>query len=120
MTESLPDDMADVLALVLDTDDPAHVALRAQIPHVRVESRCGCGCGTAYFAFDACGIGPAPTGLRTVVAAERQLRTESGDCPGEILVFAEGGYLAWLEVCSWSSETEVNLTAARRWLQLSP
>ncbi|MEV7683841.1 hypothetical protein AB0O64_35685 [Streptomyces sp. NPDC088341] len=27
---------------------------------------------------------------------------EDGECPGEVLVFAQGGHLSWLEVCSWS------------------
>ncbi|MCK8679214.1 helix-turn-helix domain-containing protein [Streptomyces lichenis] len=56
-------------------------------------------------------------GPGTVVAADVQLFTEAGDCPGEVLVFAQGGYLSWLEVCSWSDDVEVNLAKARRWLQ---
>ncbi|MFD9415150.1 hypothetical protein ACFWC9_10565 [Streptomyces goshikiensis] len=28
-----------------------------------------------------------------------------GETIGEVLVFAEDGYLAWLEVCSWSEDT---------------
>lgn len=49
MTESLPEDVADVLDLVLNPDEPIHVALRRQVPQLRVQSRCKCGCGTAYF-----------------------------------------------------------------------
>ncbi|GHI07864.1 hypothetical protein Scel_61850 [Streptomyces cellostaticus] len=82
-----------------------------------MRSRCTCGCGTAYFALDTSEVEPAPTGPRTVVAAEAQLFTEAGECPGEVLVFAQGGYLSWLEVCSWSDDIEVTLAAARRWLQ---
>jgi hypothetical protein len=118
MTDSLPEDVADVLDLVLNPAESAHIALRRQVPHLRVQSRCECGCGTAYFELDTDVVEPAATGLGTVVAAEAQLFTETGECPGEVLVFAQGGYLSWLEVCSWNDDVEVNLAAARRWLQL--
>ncbi|GAA4787280.1 hypothetical protein [Streptomyces sanyensis] len=117
MTESLPADVADVLAAVLNTNHPVHVALRRQVPYLSVRGRCTCGCGTASFELDAGKAEPAPTGPGTVVAAEAQLATEAGEHPGEVLVFARGGYLSWLEVCSWSDDVEVTLTAARRWLQ---
>lgn len=117
MTMSLPDDVSDVLELILSADEPVHVALQRQVSHLSVQSRCACGCGTAYFELDTSEVEPAPTGAGTVAAADAQLYTETGDCPGEVLVFAQGGYLSWLEVCSWSDEIEVNLTAARRWLQ---
>jgi hypothetical protein len=117
VTEILPDDVADVLEFVLNTDEPGHVALRRQVPHISVRSRCACGCGTAYFELNTSEVEPAPTGPGTVVATDVQLFTETGECPGEVLVFAQGGYLSWLEVCSWSDEVEVNLAAALRWLQ---
>ncbi|MYX94774.1 hypothetical protein GT045_08090 [Streptomyces sp. SID486] len=116
MTDSLPDDVADVLDLVLDPAEPVHVALRRQVPQLRVQSRCTCGCGTAYFALDTDKVVPAPTGPGTVAAADVQLLTGTGECPGEVLVFVQGGYLSWLEVCSWSDDVEVTLAAARRWL----
>jgi hypothetical protein len=118
MTESLPGDVADVLGLVLTTEEPIHIALRRQVPHLGVRSRCTCGCGTAYFELGVSQVEPAPTGPGTVLAADVQLYTETGDCPGEVLVFAQSGYLSWLELCSWSDEIEVNLAAARRWLKL--
>ncbi|MBH5333811.1 hypothetical protein IHE55_02915 [Streptomyces pactum] len=117
MNESLPADVAGVLTAVLNTDSPVHVALRRQIPHLSVRARCTCGCGTAYFELDTGEAEPAPTGSSTVVAAEAQLVTESGECPGEILVFTQSGYLSWLEVCSWSDDVEVTLDAARHWLR---
>jgi hypothetical protein len=117
MTGSLPDDVADLLDLVLNPDEPVHVALLRQVPHLRVQSRCKCGCGTAYFELDTDEVGPAATGPGAVVAADVQLFTEAGDCPGEVLVFAQGGYLSWLEACSWSDDVEVNLVEAWRWLQ---
>ncbi|MFB6672971.1 hypothetical protein ACFCWG_11350 [Streptomyces sp. NPDC056390] len=117
MNESLPADVADVLAAVLNTDNPVHVALRRQVPHLTVRTRCTCGCGTAYFELDTSEVEPAPTGPSTVVAAEAQLVTEAGECPGEVLVFTQDGYLSWLEVCSWSDDIEVTLAAARHWLQ---
>lgn len=117
MTGNLPADVADVLAAVLNTDGPVHVALRRQVPHLSVRARCTCGCGTAYFELGTGAVEPAPTGPGTVVAAEAQLVTEDGECPGEVLVFARGGRLSWLEVCSWSDDVEVTLAAARRWLR---
>ncbi|WP_031513148.1 hypothetical protein [Streptomyces sp. NRRL F-5123] len=117
MIDSLPDDVADVLDLVLDPDEPVHVALRRQMPQLRVQSRCECGCGTAYFELGTDKVEPAPTGPGTVVAADVQLLTETGECPGEVLVFARGGYLSWLEICSWSDDIEVNPASALRWLR---
>ncbi|MER5932498.1 hypothetical protein [Streptomyces sp. NPDC002054] len=117
MTESLPADVADVLAELLDTDNPVHAALRRQVPHLSVRARCTCGCGTAHFELDTSEVEPAPTGPGTVVAAEAQLVTEAGECPGEVLVFTQGGYLSWLEVCSWNDDIEVTLAAALQWLQ---
>jgi hypothetical protein len=58
-----------------------------------------------------------PAGLGTVVAAEAQLVIETGECPGEVLVFTQGGYLSWLEVCSWSDDIEGTLASACHWPQ---
>ncbi|MER6390641.1 hypothetical protein ABT236_19525 [Streptomyces sp. NPDC001523] len=117
MAESLPADVTDVLAAVLNTDSPVHAALRRQVPHLSVRARCTCGCGTAYFELDTAKVAPALADPGTVVAAEAQLVTEAGECPGEVLAFMEGGYLSWLEVCSWSDDIEVTLAAARHWLR---
>ncbi|WP_328718475.1 hypothetical protein OHT52_02645 [Streptomyces sp. NBC_00247] len=100
----LPPDVADVLDLILNPDDPVHAALRRQVPHLGVTSRCTCGCGTAHFALDPAEVEPAPTGPGTVVAAEAQLFAASGECVGEVLAFARAGYLSWVEVCSWSDD----------------
>ncbi|MFF8772461.1 hypothetical protein [Kitasatospora sp. NPDC015120] len=116
MTEGLPPDIADVLDVLLDGDDPIRLALRAQVPRLRVRERCRCGCGTAYFEVDTAAVESAPSGPGTVVAVEAQIHTEDGDCPGEVLVFVQAGYLSWLEVCSWSDTTEVTLALARRTL----
>ncbi|MFD7079247.1 hypothetical protein [Streptomyces sp. NPDC059918] len=81
MNESLPADVAEVLAGILNGDTPVRIALRRQIPHLLVRARCTCGCGTAYFELDTSEVEPAPTGPGTVVAAEAQLVTEAGECP---------------------------------------
>ncbi|MER5399795.1 hypothetical protein [Streptomyces sp. NPDC002599] len=117
MNESLPADVADVLAAVLNRDTPVHTALQRQVPHLSVRTRCTCGCGTTYFELDTSKLEPAPTAPDTVVAAEAQLVTEAGECPGEVLVFTQGGYLSWLEVSSWSNDIEVTPATARHWLQ---
>ncbi|SDT83096.1 hypothetical protein SAMN05216371_7909 [Streptomyces sp. TLI_053] len=113
MTDGLPSDVADVLGVLLDGDDPVRVALRAQIPHLSVSGRCTCGCGTACFDLDTATVRPAPP-TPDVIVADAQILLKNGDCPGEVLVFAEGGYLSSLEVCSWSDTTEVTLGLARR------
>lgn len=117
VTETLPADVALVLEAVLRKDDPVHLALRRQVPHIRVQGRCTCGCGTAYFDLDTHAVEPAPSGPGTVVAAEVLIFTEDGECPGEVLVFAQGGYLSSLEVCTWSDGTEVTLATAVRSLR---
>jgi hypothetical protein len=103
-----------VLEAVLGEDDPVPVALRRQVPHIHVRERCTCGCGTAYFDLDTEAVEPAPSGPGIVVAAEAQIFTEDGECAGELLVFAQGGYLSWPEVCSWSDDIEVTLATAQR------
>ena len=117
-SELLPSDVTDVLKMVLEPDDPVHAALRAQVPHLRLHSRCACGCGTAYFEIDAEAVEPAPIspGSSPVVAAA-QLVTEDDASLGEVLVFSDGGYLTSLEICSWSDGTEPTLADARRWLR---
>lgn len=105
-----------MLEVLLKEDTPAHHALRRQIPHARLQGRCSCGCGTAYFDLDTSAVAPAPGMPGTVVAAGAQLTMDDGECPGEVLVFAQGGYLSWLEVCSWSDDVEVTLTLAQRLL----
>ncbi|MEU2631545.1 hypothetical protein [Kitasatospora sp. NPDC007106] len=114
---SLPTDVSEVLDAVLDTDGPVHRALRRQVPHLAVDARCACGCGAAYFALDTDAVEPAPAGGGTVVAAQALLITETGDCPGEVLVFTQDGHLSWVEVCSWDDDIEVTLATARRWLR---
>ncbi|GAA5704526.1 hypothetical protein Save01_05372 [Streptomyces avermitilis] len=105
-----------MLGVLLGREDPVHAALRDQMPHLRVRERCTCECGTVYFDLDRTVVSPAPSGPGTVVAAEAQILTDDGDCPGEVLVFAQAGYLSWLEVCSRSDDINVTLTLARRTL----
>ena len=117
MNQALAAEVAQTLDVLLNANDPVHRALRDQIPHLRAQERCGCGCGTTYFSIDTGAVAPAPVGRGTVVAAEAQLKTEAGDYPGEILVFTQGGYLSWLEVCSWTGDFKLTLTDATQWLQ---
>lgn len=116
MHQPLPAEVAETLDAVLSANDPAHRALRDQIPHLGAQGRCECGCGTTYFDIDVSAATSAPTGPGTVVAASAQLVTEAGLYPGEVLVFAQNGYLSWLEVCSWTDDFKLTLTDAVRWL----
>ncbi|MFI9724011.1 hypothetical protein ACIHFE_30925 [Streptomyces sp. NPDC052396] len=114
MAEALPADVAEVLGTLLDGDDPVRLALRGQVPHLRVSGRCTCGCGTTDFELDTDAVRPAPSGPGTVVAAAAQIYTKNGECPGEVLLFAQAGYLSWLEVCSWSDDIKVTLAMAQQ------
>lgn len=116
MNQPLPAEVVETLDAVLSATDPAHRALRDQLPLLGVQGRCGCGCGTTYFDIDVDVAISAPTGPATVVAASAQLVTEAGTYPGEVLVFAQNGYLSWLEVCSWTDEFKLTLADAVRWL----
>lgn len=116
MSGALPADVAEVLGVLLGGEDPVHAALRAQMPHLRLTRRCTCECGTAYFDLDTTAVSPAQSGPGTVVAAEAQILTDNGDCPGEVLVFAQAGYLSWLEVCSWSDGIKATLALAQETL----
>jgi hypothetical protein len=117
VNQLLPAEVTAALDAILSPQDPVHRVLLDQIPHLAVRERCGCGCGTAYFSIDTDAVVPAPTGAGTVVAASAELETETGDHPGEILVFAQGGYLSWIEVCSWTDDIKLTLAAAAQWLQ---
>ncbi|WP_330329317.1 hypothetical protein OHS33_05910 [Streptomyces sp. NBC_00536] len=101
MIPALPSDVADALTLLLGTQDATHLALRRQVPHLRVAGRCTCGCGTTYFDLDTDTVMAAPSPAGTVVAAEAQVYDADEACVGEVLAFARNGYLSWLEVCSW-------------------
>ncbi|GAA1462676.1 hypothetical protein NE857_24770 [Nocardiopsis exhalans] len=116
-SERLPADVTDALEMILEPGDPVHAALREQVPHLRLHSRCTCGCGTAYFEIDTETVEPAPINPGSPVVAAAPLVTEDGECPGEVLVFSYGGYLTSLEVCSWGEDIEPTLADARRWLR---
>ncbi|MEU3556083.1 hypothetical protein [Streptomyces fragilis] len=109
MNHALPADVTEALDAVLGPDNAVHAALRAQIPHLTVRTRCTCGCGSAYFQLDTETVERAPTGPGTAIAAEARFVMEDGTCPGEVLVFVQDGHLSWLEVCTWSDDTEVSL-----------
>ncbi|WP_067832569.1 hypothetical protein [Actinomadura kijaniata] len=117
---NLPEDVADVLDFLLDGDGPARRALRDQLPHLSVRERCRCGCGTAYFELDTDAVSPASVpGRSTVIAAEAQIVTDTEEWLGEVLLFVQGGYLSWLEICSYGL-TEMTLAKARPLLRPYP
>ncbi|MFD0367461.1 hypothetical protein [Streptomyces sp. NPDC059071] len=99
MSDHLPADVATALDLLLDGDDAVHEALRRQVPHLRVEGRCECGCGTTDFAIDASAVPAAPSGPGTASVASRIFSAEDGTLLGDVVLFAQGGHLSWLEVC---------------------
>lgn len=115
MTQALPAEVAETLDALLSADDAVHQALRDQLSHLAVQERCSCGCGTIYFAIDTDAVAPVPGQTGTVIVASVQLTTDTGENPGEILLFTQSGYLSWLEVCYWTDEV-LTLKDARHWL----
>ncbi|MBD0672747.1 hypothetical protein [Streptomyces sp. CBMA156] len=124
MTHALPPDVAGMLDALLHADDPDHQALRAQLPHLRIQERCGCGCGTASLELEpdttttvtATATATAPAGpAKAVIAAEAELTGQDGQCAGGVLLFTHGGRLSLLEVYSWTDD-KVTLAQARQML----
>ncbi|MFK0136814.1 hypothetical protein [Streptomyces murinus] len=111
--ESLPADLVHVLDAVLSTVEDPRLALGLQTRHLWVRTRCACGCDSADFSLDTAAVAPAPAVTGTRVVAETELFGTGGETVGEVLVFAEDGYLSRLEVCSWGDEL-LTLTDAHR------
>ncbi|MFF6776657.1 hypothetical protein ACFY8W_24360 [Streptomyces sp. NPDC012637] len=115
----LPADVAAALELLLDGDDPVQALLRRQVPHLRVAGRCDCGCGTTDFVIDASAVPAAPTGPGTASVASRTFLAEDGALLGDVVLFAQRGHLAWIEVCDLTDlhdDTKVTLDLALRCL----
>jgi hypothetical protein len=82
-----------------------------------MHSRCTCGCGTSSFTLDRDAVAPAATPPGLTIASAMSLVTETGECPGEVLLFVHTGYISSLEVCSWSDDIDVTMQSARAWLR---
>ncbi|WP_327151582.1 hypothetical protein [Nocardia sp. NBC_01329] len=102
MSEPLPSDVVTTLETLLRPDDQLYAAVRAQIPHARIQSRCGCGCVSVNFELDTTELTPVRVDPpRHPIIAEADIIGPEDDSPGEILLFVSGGYLSSLEACSW-------------------
>lgn len=115
MTEALPDDVAHVLdtALCL-AGAPSGIELGMQIRHLRVRKRCVCGCGSTYFSLDTDAVAPAPALTGTRLVGDVEVFGAGQETVGQVQVFTEDGYLAWLEVCSWDEDRFTLADAHRR------
>lgn len=110
--QPMPEHVHALLDAMLSREDPHHLALRAQLPHLWSEPGCGCGCLTVNFGHDdraPAAHHPDPDAFRASggIVAEAGIVTADGEFPGEILLFVRDGYLSWLEFCTWGDE---NLT----------
>ncbi|MFD8803329.1 hypothetical protein [Streptomyces atroolivaceus] len=115
MIEALPDDVAHVLDFALSfAGAPSGVQLGMQIRHLRVQKRCACGCGSTYFSLDVDAVAPALTLTGTQVVGDMEVLGERQETIGQVQVFTEDGYLAWLEVCSWNDDSFTLADAHRR------
>ncbi|MER5641996.1 hypothetical protein ABT095_34305 [Kitasatospora sp. NPDC002227] len=110
------EDTLRLLDTLLRPDDPVHAVLRTHVPHLRVTSVCGCGCDSPSFELDTTLVEPAQVEPGTGIVAEADFVTAEGVHAGEVLVFARGGYLSWLEVCTWDETVEVTVATARQLL----
>ncbi|MEU9956037.1 hypothetical protein [Streptomyces sp. NPDC050982] len=99
MAEPLSQDATTTLKALLTGSDPVSSALRAQIPHTRVESRCGCGCATVDLVVDRAAAQPAPAHGNPAADAWYSVPEDAG-----VMIFTEDGYLSLLEIYSASSE----------------
>jgi hypothetical protein len=72
--------------------------LLAQLPHTSVVRRCGCGCATVDLHVDRAAVAPATVGENPV--AEASFAVDDANVSGGVLLFAEDGYLSYLEVYS--------------------
>lgn len=101
MTGLAPEAVA-LLDALLAGDGPAHRALRAQIPHLRVTGRCPCPCASIDVDLDRAAVPAAPAAAHP--AAEATVLDSDGQPVGGVLVFASAGYLSGLEVYTWQDE----------------
>ncbi|MCM2389270.1 hypothetical protein [Streptomyces albipurpureus] len=99
MAEALSAGAAATLRALLIGDDPVRAALRAQIAHTRVSSRCGCGCVTVDLAVDRTAAKAAPVTENPAVEAGYSVPEDAG-----VMVFTQDGYLSLLELYSTSGE----------------
>lgn len=89
-----------VIERLLSVWFPGRDELRAQLPHVTVEGRCGCGCATVNLAVDRAAVA-APVLCSAPVSAD----LSDGEYYAGIMILVDGdGYLSCLEVYSIGEE----------------
>lgn len=102
-SDRAPAEAVELLEALLSGDTPAHRALRAQIPHLRVTGHCTCSCASIGLGLDETLTQAAPVTGGSVVADAEVLGAD-GQPIGGVLVFAHAGYLSYLETYTWLDE----------------
>ncbi|GAA0618053.1 hypothetical protein [Streptomyces crystallinus] len=100
--DRIPAEAVKLLEALLKSDKPAHRALRAQIPHLRVTGHCTCSCASIDFGLDKAAVPSAPVTENPV--ADATVLDRDGQPVGGALLFAYDGYLSNLEVYAWGDE----------------
>lgn len=99
---------------MLEHGEPAGISFLAQLPSIRVVSRCACGCGSIDFEVDSRDSPEA--GLR--VLGDFVI----GDSSYGAFIFERGGVLAGIELYAMATDPPDNLPAPellRDWSELS-
>lgn len=99
MAESLPAEVTATLRALLPGTDPVSSALRAQIPHTRINGRCGCGCATVDLTVDTTAVAAAPEHGNPAVDGWYTSPDNAG-----VMIFTKDGYLSLLEIYSSAAE----------------
>ncbi|SEL30255.1 hypothetical protein [Streptacidiphilus jiangxiensis] len=110
--DRIPAEAVQILEALLNSDEPVHRALLAQIPHLRVTGRCTCSCASIDFGLDRSLVpAAAPSGNPV---AEATVVDADGEPVGGVLVFAYDGYLSNLEVYAWGDDQISHLPSPDR------
>ena len=97
---SLTDDERRVLGRILRSDFRGVTALREQFESVRVIGRCDCGCPSVDLE-PATGM-PRSDQVGRLAPVELDVMHESGEPPGQIILFIDDGKLSYLEYVYYS------------------
>ncbi|MDF3291203.1 hypothetical protein [Streptomyces silvisoli] len=99
MAEGLPADAAAIIEALLPPGTRGREELLRQLPHCRVERRCGCGCATVDLAVDNA-VAPPATVAEDGIVAEGSFSVDGAATEAGVLLLVANGYLSCLEVYS--------------------
>lgn len=96
----LPEERATLLAVLNDADFPGRAALLAQAATAYVTGYCSCPCASVALAVDRT-LAPAEHST-SPLGTSPTVRDADGEPIGGVLIFLDDGYLAYLEIYTWT------------------